>query len=69
METSQELTLKFMVALASNPAYASPNEDWENDAFNIYTIAKTLTHIYLEKVAWAYIKNYKRHGLPYKDRN
>lgn len=51
METSQELTLKFMVALASNPAYASPNEDWETNAFNIYTMAQTLTHLYLGKVA------------------
>ena len=51
METSQELTLKFMVALASNPAYTSPDEDWETDAFNIYTMAQTLTHLYLGKVA------------------
>jgi hypothetical protein len=51
METSQELTLKFMVALASNPAYASPNQDWETDAFNIYTMAQSLTHLYLGKVA------------------
>lgn len=48
METSQELTLKFMLALASNPSFA---KDFESDAFNIYTMAKTLTHIYLEKVA------------------
>jgi hypothetical protein len=51
METSQELTLKFMLALSSNPAYTSPDEDWETDAFNIYTMAQTLTHLYLGKIA------------------
>jgi len=51
METSQELTLKFMVALASNPEYANPQKDISDEALNIYTMAQTLTHLYLGKVA------------------
>ncbi len=51
METSQELTLKFMLALSSNPAYADPQKDISEEAWKIYTMAKTLTHLYLEKIA------------------
>jgi hypothetical protein len=51
METSQELTLKFMLALSSNPSYADPQKDISEEALKIYTMAKTLTHLYLEKVA------------------
>lgn len=62
METSQELTLKFMVALASNPSYANTQRDISEEAIKIYTMAQTLTHLYLGKVAWAYIKNYNKLG-------
>ena len=51
METSQELVLKFMLSLASNPSYASPNKDISEEALQIYTMAQTLTHLYLGKVA------------------
>jgi hypothetical protein len=51
METSQELTLKFMVALASNSSYADPQKDISEEAWKVYTMAKTLTHLYLEKIA------------------
>ncbi len=51
METSQELTLKFMLALASNPSYADSRKSHTDEALKIYAMAKTLTHLYLEKVA------------------
>ena len=51
METSQELTLKFMVALASNPSYANTQRDISEEALKIYTMAQTLTHLYLGKIA------------------
>jgi|LakMenEpi03Aug12_release.lakeMendotaPanAssembly.Ray.scaffolds.fasta_scaffold3440405_2 hypothetical protein len=51
METSQELTFKFMVALASNSSYADTQKNISEEALKIYTMAKTLTHLYLEKVA------------------
>ena len=40
METSQELTLKFMVALASNPSYANTQRDISEEALKIYTELK-----------------------------
>jgi hypothetical protein len=50
MKTRQEMVYDFMLALAGNPEYAYPNEQYDEDAITIHTVACELADAYLRSL-------------------